>query len=206
MNEARQNSDLAAGKTMSSRLIAITCVAVVASMVGLAYASVPLYRLFCQVTGYGGTTQVVAQGSETLLDRTMNIRFDANTADIPWDFKPAQTEIKIRVGENKLAFYSATNSTSEKLTGTATFNVTPLEAGAYFNKIDCFCFTEQTLEPGVSVQMPVSFYIDPSIADDPELDDVKTITLSYTFFLTDNPQEEQDVVINSSPQQAVTIN
>lgn len=172
----------------NGRATVAICAGVVFAMVGLAYASVPLYRLFCQVTGFGGTPQIAEAGAETILDRRMKIRFDANVADIGWDFRPAEIEIDIAIGETRLAFYEATNLTSKTLTGTATFNVTPLEAGAYFSKIDCFCFTEQTLAAGQRVDMPVSFYVDPAIADDTELDDVKTITLSYTFFETDPPK------------------
>jgi cytochrome c oxidase assembly protein subunit 11 len=163
--------------------IPLACVVCVAGMVGLAYASVPLYRLFCQVTGYGGTTQAADAGSDTVLERTVNVRFDANTArDMAWSFKPEQRQMTLKIGETGLAFYKASNPTARTITGTATFNVTPPQAGAYFNKIDCFCFTEQTLAPGASADMPVSFFVDPAIVDDPEVSDVGTITLSYTFF------------------------
>jgi cytochrome c oxidase assembly protein subunit 11 len=152
-------------------------------MVGLAYASVPLYRIFCQVTGYGGTTMAADAGSDVVLDRTVTIRFDANTArDMPWQFQAQQRRMTLKIGETGLAFYRASNPTAKAVTGTATFNVTPPQAGAYFNKIECFCFTEQTLEPGASADMPVSFFVDPAIVDDPELAGIGTITLSYTFF------------------------
>ena len=152
-------------------------------MGGLAYASVPLYKLFCQVTGYGGTTQVAFQPSSQTLKRDIKIRFDANTNPaLDWWFKPTQQSINLTVGENALAFYKAKNRGDQSIVGTATFNVTPEKAGLYFNKVECFCFTEQVLAPQEEVDMPVSFFIDPDIANDPNLDDVTTITLSYTFF------------------------
>lgn len=157
---------------------------VVAGMVGLAFASVPLYRLFCQVTGYGGTTQRAAEAAAPVVgERVVTVRFDATTDHhLPWRFQPAQRSVTLRVGEQGLAFYRAENRSDRPVTGRATFNVTPFKAGSYFVKIDCFCFTEQTLAPGEAVDMPVTFYVDPAIAEDPNLDDVKTITLSYTFF------------------------
>lgn len=152
-------------------------------MGGLAYASVPLYKLFCQVTGYGGTTQVAFQPSSKAIKRDIKIRFDANTNPaLDWWFKPTQQSINLAVGENALAFYKAKNRGDQSIVGTATFNVTPEKAGLYFNKVECFCFTEQVLAPQEEVDMPVSFFIDPDIANDPNLDDVTTITLSYTFF------------------------
>ncbi len=156
---------------------------VVVGMVGMAYAAVPLYEIFCRVTGYGGTTQVATEGADRVLDRTMTVRFDSNVnPELPWKFEPAQRSMSLKVGETKLAFYRATNTGTDTLVGTATFNVTPDKAGLYFDKIDCFCFTEQVLRPGETVDMPVSFYLDPELADDPKMDGVTTITLSYTFF------------------------
>lgn len=164
---------------------------VVAGMVGLAYASVPLYRIFCQVTGLGGTPGVQASAPETATDIDFQVRFDANTSPkLGWRFKPVQTQIDLKLGEEKLAFYEATNLSDKAVTGTATFNVTPLKVGQYFVKIDCFCFTEQTLQPGETVDMPVTFYVDPAIYDDINTRDVKTITLSYTFY----PQVDGDKV------------
>ena len=157
----------------------------------LSYASVPLYKLFCQVTGYGGTTQQVTSPSSQILERKIKIRFDANTKPtLDWNFQPVQTSIDISVGQNALAFYKAENTGKDPVVGTATFNVTPEKAGVYFNKIDCFCFVEQLLAPQEAVEMPVSFFIDPDIVNDPNLDDVTTITLSYTFF----PSEDQSLV------------
>ena len=165
----------------------------------LSYASVPLYKLFCQVTGYGGTTQQVSGPSSQILERKIKIRFDANTKPtLDWDFQPAQTSIDISVGQNALAFYKAENTGKDPIVGTATFNVTPEKAGVYFNKIDCFCFVEQLLAPQEAVDMPVSFFIDPDIVNDPNLDDVTTITLSYTFF----PSEDQSLVGKTKKENA----
>ena len=149
----------------------------------LTYASVPLYQLFCQVTGYGGTTQVADSASGTMTERRITVRFDASVNPaLDWTFLPAQRSLELNVGENALAFYQAENRSDETIVGTATFNVTPDKAGQYFNKVDCFCFTEQVLLPGQQADLPVSFFIDPMIEDDPNLQDVSTITLSYTFF------------------------
>ena len=169
-----------------NRIMAIASIGLVVSMVGLAYAAVPLYRLFCQVTGYGGTTQTAEAASSEIGERIIKVRFNADiSAGLPWRFKPVQREMTLRVGETGLAFFRAVNQGQNAISGQATFNVTPLKAGIYFNKIECFCFTEQRLEPGQTVDMPVSFFIDPEISKDPNLDDVKTITLSYTFFQLD---------------------
>lgn len=159
-----------------------------AGMVGVAFAAVPAYRLFCQITGYGGTPKVEAAGAAgpRVLERTMTVRFDASVnGTLPWTFAPAQGPMTVHVGEEGLAFFQATNTSDTPITGTATFNVTPLKAARYFTKIDCFCFTEQTLQPGQTADMPVTFYVDPAIADDPHVAEVKTITLSYTFFRKD---------------------
>lgn len=167
-----------------ARLTAGLLAGLVVGMVGLAYASVPLYRLFCQVTGLGGTTQVAASAPEAAPAAGMvTVRFDANVArGLPWDFRPAQGALDVRLGESTLATYVAINSADRAITGTATFNVTPEIAGQYFTKIDCFCFQEQTLAPGQRADMPVVFYVDPALADDPATRDIRTITLSYTFF------------------------
>ena len=171
-----------------NRRVALISAAVVVGMVGLAYASVPLYRLFCQVTGFGGTTQRAEAAPEKTADRRMTILFDANTAgSLPWTFEPVQRSLDVKVGEENFAYYRATNNSDHAITGSAVFNVTPDTTGAYFNKIECFCFTEQTLKPGQSVEMPVSFFIDPAIVDDRGLDKINTITLSYTFYPADAP-------------------
>jgi cytochrome c oxidase assembly protein subunit 11 len=170
-------------------IVAAASLSVVAAMAGVTYfGAVPLYRAFCQATGYGGTTQRAEAAPRTISDRVITVRFNADIApNIPWAFQPVQREVKIHVGEEKLIFYSAWNRASVPVTGTATFNVTPQKAGPYFDKVQCFCFTEQKLAPDQRVEMPVSFFIDPKIANDRDLDDVTTITLSYTFFPT-NPQ------------------
>ncbi|MDF1750264.1 MAG: cytochrome c oxidase assembly protein [Alphaproteobacteria bacterium] len=160
------------------------CVLAVAFMVGMSFASVPLYNIFCRVTGYGGTTQVgTAPTDETVYDRKITVRFDASmNTGLPWQFNPEQREITLRVGETGMAFYKAESLAKETTVGTATFNVTPLKAGQYFVKTQCFCFTEQALTPGQVADMPVSFYIDPGIMEDSNLNDTNTITLSYTFY------------------------
>ncbi|MBC7283564.1 cytochrome c oxidase assembly protein [Hoeflea sp.] len=173
------------GKTRVSAnmRIVIACSAFVVSMVGVSYAAVPLYKLFCQVTGYGGTTQRVEQMSDTILDRTIKVRFDANVAaGLPWKFKPVEREVELRIGETIQIAYTAENVSDAATYGQATFNVTPMAAGAYFNKIQCFCFTETELKPGETMNMPVVFFVDPAIVNDPDAKNVTTITLSYTFF------------------------
>lgn len=167
----------------SNRLVAVACLAFFGGMVGMAYAAVPLYAMFCQITGYGGTTQRVEQYSDRVLDRTITVRFDANVSGgLPWNFQPVQREMTMNVGETSQAHYTAANPFSVPTAGRATFNVTPEMAGAYFNKVECFCFTDTTLKPGETLDMPVVFYVDPDIVDVPELKDITTITLSYTFF------------------------
>jgi cytochrome c oxidase assembly protein subunit 11 len=160
-------------------------------MVGLSFAAVPLYRLFCQVTGFGGTPIVVEAGDVDVVNRTVTVRFNADIdRSIPWNFRPVQKEVQLQLGEQGLAFYQANNPTARPITGTAVFNVTPLKAGQYFNKVECFCFTEQVLEPGQSVDMPVAFYVDPRLNDDPSMADVTTITLSYTFYRAEQSASE----------------
>ncbi|WAT17821.1 cytochrome c oxidase assembly protein [Aurantiacibacter sp. MUD11] len=159
-------------------------------MLGLGYAAVPLYDLFCRVTGFGGTTQVATEAEASLAERmaasaggvTYSIRFDANTSrDMPWEFKPVQVTDRVAIGQRDMAFYTARNNSSIPVTGTATFNVEPEQAGRYFNKIQCFCFTEQTLQPGEEIRMPVLYFVDPAALDDPNMEGVEQITLSYTF-------------------------
>lgn len=170
-------------------MVAAIGLGIAVGMVGMAYASVPLYQLFCQVTGYGGTTQRAQTAGIKVLDRTIRVRFDANTsAGVNWDFKPVQREVELKIGETRQVAYSAHNNSSRTTTGTATFNVTPQAAGAYFNKIECFCFTEQTLAPGETADMPIVFFIDPDIVKSEELKDISTLTLSYTFFPVDEPK------------------
>ena len=180
---ATRRSSSAARLRRSNGRLALMLFGGVCAMVGVAFASVPLYRLFCQVTGFGGTTQVASEAPETVSERSVTIRFNADVnPELPWSFQPVERALDIRIGEQGLAFYRASNVGSEPVTGTASFNVTPLKAGVYFSKVQCFCFEEQRLEPGQTVDMPVSFFVDPEILEDPNLDDVSTITLSYTFF------------------------
>ena len=183
---------------------AIACVALVAGMVAMSFAAVPLYRLFCQVTGFGGTTQRAEAVAGPVLDRVMAVRFDANVGDgLPWDFRPVERQVELKVGEQGQAVYRATNRSDRPTTGTATFNVSPPLAGAYFVKIECFCFTEQTLEPGQSVDMPVVFYVDPAIAEDSDVKNLATITLSYTFYPVEQPARisQADAATSETAQQ-----
>jgi cytochrome c oxidase assembly protein subunit 11 len=171
-----------------NRRVAVICAFVGAGMLGLAYASVPLYQLFCQVTGFGGTTQRAERPASTILERTMTVRFDANIGDgLPWDFAPVSEPQTMQIGENGLAFYRVTNRSDRPIVGTATYNVTPEQAGVFFNKLACFCFTEQRLEPGESLDMPVSYFIDPEIVKDADATRINTITLSYTFYEVKKP-------------------
>jgi cytochrome c oxidase assembly protein subunit 11 len=167
---------------------ALLAVLLVFGMTGLAFASVPLYRLFCQVTGFDGTTMRAAEDAAPgpVPGKQVAVRFDANTAPtLPWTFKPERHVEVVAIGEREMAFYTARNLSARPITGTATFNVTPTQAGQYFTKIQCFCFSEQTLKPGEEVRMPVVFYVDPKILDDPDAREISEITLSYTFYPVD---------------------
>lgn len=159
----------------------------VCSMTGLGFASVPLYRLFCQVTGLNGTTQrgLAAPGAT---NRQVRVDFDSNVAPkLPWNFKPVERSQTVTIGARNMAFFTATNNSDHDITGSATFNVSPAQAGYYFTKIQCFCFNEQTLKPGETVRMPVIFFVDPKMLKDPDAKDINTITLSYTFYPVDSP-------------------
>ncbi|CCV03653.1 Cytochrome c oxidase assembly protein ctaG [Mesorhizobium metallidurans STM 2683] len=183
-------------KKNTNRIVAGVCVAFFAGMIGMAYAAVPLYAMFCKVTGYGGTVKrATQQYADRVLDRDITIRFDANTAGVPWQFQPVARSVTIKIGETTQAHYSATNKFSRATTGRATFNVQPELAGPYFNKVECFCFTNTTLKPGETLDMPVVFYVDPDIVNVPELKDLSTITLSYTMF----PVEKKKPVAPSVP-------
>lgn len=156
-------------------------------MVALSFAAVPAYRAFCQVTGWGGTTQRADAEADRVVARDITVRFDATVSQgLAWRFKPEQPSQTLKIGETGLAFYEAENLIDKPVTGRATFNVSPAKAGIYFKKIECFCFTEQTLQPGQKVSMPVTYFIDPALADDKNLDEVQTITLAYTFFVWDD--------------------
>ena len=171
------------GRLARNGIVAALCAVLVAAMVGLSFASVPLYRLFCQVTGYEGTTRRASAAPATVIDRALTVDFDANVGPgITWRFEPVQRQQQLRIGEQGLAFYRVSNRSSTPQVGMAVFNVTPHKAGSYFNKIECFCFTAQRLEPGQSAELPVAYFIDPAINDDPDLKKLTTITLSYTFY------------------------
>jgi cytochrome c oxidase assembly protein subunit 11 len=163
--------------------IAWTLVAVVGGMLALAYAASPLYEIFCKATGFGGTPVVALEGERPVLERAVTVRFDSNVdPNLPWRFQPLEREVKVKLGEERLVFFRATNVSQRPIVGTATYNVTPEPAGPWFNKVQCFCFTEQLLKPGQSVDMPVVFFVDPEMNKDRRYDNVRTITLSYTFF------------------------
>jgi cytochrome c oxidase assembly protein subunit 11 len=197
----------------ANRRLGLTMAGVAVAMLGLAFAAVPLYRIFCQVTGYGGTTQRALAAPDHVGERMMTVRFNAEIGgnNLPWTFEPIQREVRLKVGEERLAYYRAHNNATVAVTGMATFNVTPQKAGLYFEKISCFCFTAQTLAPGETAEMPVSFFIDPDIVKDPNLDDVTTITLSYTFFRTksdgDGPSRVDGArTLSSVPEPAPAVN
>lgn len=163
--------------------LAIAIASVVIGMITFAYAFVPLYNIFCKVTGYGGTTQRAIKTSEVVGTKRIKVRFDANIdPKLPWEFRPMQKEVEVTVGENALVFYYAKNKSDKSIVGTAVYNVTPFKVGIYFNKIQCFCFQEQLMAPGQEVLMPVSFFIDPELENDNNARSVDTITLSYRFF------------------------
>jgi cytochrome c oxidase assembly protein subunit 11 len=162
--------------------VGIIAASLAIGMLGMAYASVPLYQLFCQVTGFGGTTQRATSAPSEIVPQLVEVRFDANTdRDLPWEFRPKQTVVNIKIGEQGLAFYQAKNVSDKPITGMASFNVSPDIAGQYFHKIQCFCFNEQRLEPGQTIDMPVIYYVDPEILKDPTARALREITLSYTF-------------------------
>ncbi|KGM88053.1 Cytochrome oxidase assembly factor [Roseovarius mucosus DSM 17069] len=177
---------------MDPKLKTVTqTVGVVVLMGGLAWASVPFYDWFCRVTGFGGATGVSEVASEDVLEQTVKVRFDASKErGMPWEFKPMERQMELRIGDTGLAFYEAYNPTDRVVAGSASYNVTPYEAGGFFTKIDCFCFEQQVLQPGERVQMPVTFYVDPEIVTDRDAKYVHTITLSYTFHEIDLPEEQ----------------
>lgn len=165
--------------------LALCLLAIVAGMVMLSYAAVPLYNLFCRVTGYGGTTQVAVAAPGQMGERSITVRFNADVdKQLPWSFKAEQGSVTVQVGEERLVSFVAENTSDKPVYGTAIYNVTPHEAAEYFSKVQCFCFDSQRLDPGQRMHMPVSFFIDPQIENDPYLKDLQTVTLSYTFFLS----------------------
>jgi len=168
-------------------IVALALVGLVAGMVGLSFAAVPLYRIFCQATGYNGTPKRVDAGADHVLDRTITVRFDANVdKGLDWSFVPVQKKMDVKLGETALAFFKATNHSDKPITGSAIFNVSPEQAGPYFDKIQCFCFTKQTLAPGASKEMPVTFFVDPKMVDDQTSKNLTEIILSYTFYRNDD--------------------
>ncbi len=177
----------------------VRLVGVVGVMGALSWASVPFYSWFCQVTGFGGTTNIAEAGSDVILDREITVRFDATVdSAMPWTFKPVQREMTLKIGQTALAFYEAHNPTDHPVAGQATYNVVPYEAGGYFDKIECFCFTEQVLQPGETVTMPVSFYVDPAMVEDRDAKFTHTITLSYTFYQIPLP-DTQAALTDTAP-------
>lgn len=181
------------------RKTAAQAASVVVLMGALAWASVPFYNWFCKVTGFGGVTNTASSGSDVILDETIKIRFDASKdRAMPWEFKPLQREMELRIGETGLAFYEAYNPTDRVIAGSASYNVTPYEAGNFFTKIDCFCFTEQVLQPGERVEMPVTFYVDPEITTDRDAKYTHVITLSYTFYEIDVPEVQASLSTSST--------
>lgn len=183
-----------------SRALAATLAGVVVGMLGLSFAAVPLYRVFCAVTGYGGTPQIGPEQSRSVSNRTIIVRFNADTSpNLPWHFAPEQKQVTVKLGEEQVAFYSARNEAGHPVTGVALYNVTPDKVGKYFHKTACFCFNEQTLAPNQQMQLPVSFWVDPAIAADPSTADVTTITLSYTFFRSLDDAEKSGKLATAGP-------
>jgi cytochrome c oxidase assembly protein subunit 11 len=170
------------------RVIAAWCALLVVAMVGAAYAAVPLYRMFCEATGFDGTPRRAERAPDQVLDKTVTVRFDGNVApDLPWRFEPVQTTMTVRLGENLMAYYRATNTSDRPVAATAAYNISPEIAASYFNKIDCFCFTEQVLQPGESAELPLNFFIDPAIVRDKDARGVTHVTVSYTFYPVAKP-------------------
>lgn len=191
-----ENHDSHDDVTRKNARLGLTVLAIVIGMGALSYAFVPLYDLFCRVTGLGGTTQVSETLPGQILDRKVVVKFNANTnRNLPWDFKPSMREITVQLGQRGLTSYTSYNKSNKPTAGTAIYNVTPLKAGKYFHKIECFCFAEQILKPREHVDMPVMFYVDPAMNDDPLMEDVDTITLSYTFFTAQS--EELDSALEA---------
>ena len=179
--------------------VAVMAASLVAGMIGLSYASVPLYRLFCQVTGFNGTTQVADAAPAAATSQNIIIRFDANMdSALGWNFHPRQNTMTVKIGEPSMAYYVSSNTGASPSTGSAVFNVTPAEAGIFFNKIECFCFTEQTLKAGETAEMPVQFFVDPAILDDPDTKSIREITLSYTFYPVKTKAPEKQATIKTN--------
>ena len=190
-HNTKKSSTVEGRKFRINATVAFLCLGFVGGMLGLSYASVPLYRIFCQVTGYGGTTQKAEDFTGKISEKTITVSFDSNISrNLEWSFKPKDRSVKLRLGEKVTAIFLAKNTGDTISTGEATFNVSPQAAGQYFNKIECFCFTEQTLKPGEMVEMPVLFFIDPDIENDPFLKNAEIITLSYSFYSKEKEIDE----------------
>jgi cytochrome c oxidase assembly protein subunit 11 len=183
-----------------NRRVGVICGLTFAGMVGAAYASVPLYKAFCQVTGYDGTVRKASAAPTEVLGKTLNIRFDANVRDLPWDFTALQTAQTVKIGETKVALFRVTNRSDKAMTGRAVFNVVPEQAGAYFEKLSCFCFTDQTIQPGQTVEMPVLYFVDPKYAEDPDTKGKGEVTLSYTFYPAVDAKPAAKVAVAKSPK------
>lgn len=181
----------APSRKISNGKIAAICGGVVVAMVGAGFAAVPLYQAFCQVTGFGGTVSQATAEADRILDREVKVRFDANTNGVPWTFRPEQVSQNVRIGETKLAYFTVTNDGDAPMTGQATFNVVPETVGGYFKKLECFCFEEQTIAAGETVEYAVVYFVDPEFDSDPETRPFTEITLSYTFFPSRNGAIEQ---------------
>jgi len=192
-------------KRRRNAITVLASLAIVAGMAGLAYASVPLYRLFCQVTGYQGYTRTALRAPDAASTATITVRLDANVNKaLPWTFAPEAPAVTLALGDSVTAVYRVTNLSDKTTVGAATFNVTPFDSGQYFNKIQCFCFNEQTLKPGESAELPVVFFVDPKIRDNPETADIQTITLSYTFFRAEDQDKAADA--GAAAQPPATVN
>jgi cytochrome c oxidase assembly protein subunit 11 len=190
--------------TSSHGKTVLKLVGVVVTMGALAWASVPFYDWFCRVTGFGGVTQEASSTSDVILDQTVKVVFDASKdRDMMWEFKPVQHSMTVRIGETGLAFYEAYNPTDRPIAGSASYNVAPFEAGYFFSKIDCFCFEEQVLMPGERVQMPVTFFVDPEMVEDRDAQYIKEITLSYTFYEIDLPEETAGLTTGVNPVEPI---
>ena len=185
--------------SQKNKRVAYIAASVFVGMIGMSYAAVPLYKAFCQTTGFGGTTQRATKAPEKATDQFIMVRFDANTSSgLPWEFRPRQTTMKVKIGEQNMAYYDARNIGSDINTGTAVFNVSPASAGAYFDKIQCFCFTKQTLKAGQAEELPVSFFVDPALLDDADAKNIKEITLSYTFYPSSDPAVQSNSAANTN--------
>ncbi len=185
----KMTSPSASSARKRDRLVAMACGVLVAAMAGMSYAAVPLYDWFCRATGFNGTTQVARSAPDSVLDRKIIVRFDANVGGLPWKFAPERTSIEVRLGEVVTVNYTIASESTRETTGVAAYNVTPLNLGAHFRKINCFCFTDQSLQAGETREMAVVFYVDPELATDPDGADVNTITLSYSFYAQREPQQ-----------------